>query len=279
VRAFVPHLAARPTEEIRLAPGVICCACGCQPDKHGTFVIERAPPKMPSTLNKLLIAIGRLIGQITILALVAGLFIAPITAMLMASFYIASVFAHGAGIFVGFVIFWVLVGLSGWYVTPHVLPQISNAMSALLRSEEEEAVFRSLRKSLEARLAGGRIEAVPEDSIEAFGVLMERYPTAILDTSKLPLPKADMRRVFMDAWLAQTDEKTRTFLEIAFVHLSQFQDDVGDISIDSKLPSDADPRQKSAVLEPYLRFSGAVAKEAEFLRAEFEDFKQRQSST
>src|SRR5438270_6165029 len=155
---------------------------------------------MPPTLNNLLIALGRLIGQITILVLAAALFIAPVTAILVASFYISFTLAHGAGEFLDFVIFCVLVGLSGWYVTPHVQPQISNAMSALLRSEEEEAVFRSLKKSLETRLSGRRISG---GAIEAFGVLMERYPTAILDTSTLPFPKPDMRRAFMDAWLAQ----------------------------------------------------------------------------
>jgi len=232
---------------------------------------------MPSTLNNLLIALGKLIGQITILALAAALFIAPVTAILMASFYFSFILAHGAGEFLGFVIFCVLVGLSGWYVTPHVQPQISNAISALLRSDEEEAVFRSLKQSLEARLAGRQIEAIPEGAIEAFGVLMERYPTAILDTSKLPLPKADMRRVFMDEWLAQTDEKTRTFLEIAYIHLSQFQDGVGDKPIDCTLPSDADPKRKIAILEPYLRFSSAVTEEAESLRIEFEEFKRRKS--
>src|SRR5437660_6060230 len=195
---------------------------------------------MPSTFNTVLIALGRLIGQITILALAAALFIAPVTVILMASFYISFTLAHGAGEFLSFVIFCVLVGLSGWYVTPHVQPQISNAISALLRSEQEESVYRSLKNSLETHLAGRRTKAVPEGSIEAFGVMMERYPTAILDTSKLPLPKADMRRVFMDTWLAQTDEKMRTFLEIAYIHLSQFQDGVGDSPIDCKVQSDAD---------------------------------------
>src|SRR6266513_5012322 len=101
---------------------------------------------MPPTLNNLLIALGGLIGQITILVLAAALFIAPVTAIVMASFYISFSLAQGAGEFLGFVIFCVLVGLSGWYVTPHVQPQISNAMSALLKSEQEEAVYRSLQK-------------------------------------------------------------------------------------------------------------------------------------
>jgi hypothetical protein len=86
-----------------------------------------------------------------------------------------------------------------------------------------------------------------------------------------------MRRVFMDAWLRQTDEKTRTFLEIAYVHLSQFQDGVGDNPIDCQIPSDADPKKKMAVLEPYLRFSSAVTEEAESLRVEFDEFKRRKS--
>src|SRR5205085_7039831 len=111
---------------------------------------------MPPTLNNLLIALGRLIGQITILVLAAALFIAPVTAILMASFYISFTLAHGAGEFLGFVIFCVLVGLSGWYVTPHVQPQIGNAISALLRSQEEEAVYRSLKNSLETHQSKAR---------------------------------------------------------------------------------------------------------------------------
>jgi hypothetical protein len=81
----------------------------------------------------------------------------------------------------------------------------------------------------------------------------------------------------MDAWLGQTDQKTRTSLEIAYVHLSQFQDGVGDKPIDCKLPSDVTPEKKMAVLEPYLRFSSAVTEEAESLRAELEEFKRRKA--
>jgi hypothetical protein len=76
--------------------------------------------EMLSKLNRGLIAAGKIIGQLTILALVVGLFIAPVLAMLTASFYIAFGLAHliGAEIFVGFVMFWFFVGLIGWYVSP-----------------------------------------------------------------------------------------------------------------------------------------------------------------
>ena len=234
---------------------------------------------IPSILNRWLTAAGKIIGQLTLLALVAGLFVAPLLAVLTASFYIAFGFAHliGAGVFVSFVLFLVFVGLFGWYVSPHVQPQISNAMSALLRSEEENAALSWLKKSLETR-TGREANAIPGEVIEAFGVLMERYPTAILDTLKLPLPKEDMKCLFTRAWLSQTDEKIRNLLEIAYVHLSQFQDGVGDKPIDCTLPSDPDTAKTMAILGPYLRFSGVVTKEAETLRAEFEDFKRRAST-
>jgi len=232
---------------------------------------------IPSSLNQGLTAAGKIIGQLTILALVAGLIVAPVLATLTTSFYIAVGLANliGAGVFVEFVLFWVFVGLIGFYVSPHVLPQINNAISALLRSEEENAALSWLRNSLQTRTPGRETNSIPGESIEAFGVLMERYPTAILDTSKLPLPKADMKDLFTHAWLTQTDERIRNLFELAYVHLSQFQDGVGDKPIDCSFPSDHDPAMTMAILEPYLRFSGSVTKEAEILRAEFEDFKRR----
>src|SRR5260221_6295485 len=144
-----------------------------------------------SILNRGLAAAGKIIGQLMILALVAGLFIVPVLAMLTASFYLAFGLMHliGAEVFVSFVMFWVFVGLIGWYVSPHVLPQISNAISALLRSEEEYTAISWLKNSLETRSPGRLTNAIPEESIAAFGVMMERCPSAILDTSKLPFPK------------------------------------------------------------------------------------------
>jgi hypothetical protein len=38
--------------------------------------------------------------------------------------------------------------------------------------------------------------------IETLGELMERYATAILDTSKLPAPKQEIKRAIKDASLA-----------------------------------------------------------------------------
>jgi hypothetical protein len=45
-------------------------------------------------LNRRLVAAGKIIGQLTIIALAAGLIVAPVLATLTASFYIAFGLAH-----------------------------------------------------------------------------------------------------------------------------------------------------------------------------------------
>jgi len=81
-------------------------------------------------------AIGRSVGQLTLFALAIGLFLTPIFAMLMASLYAAFAVSEllGGGTFLTFVFFWVFVTLIGWYVSPHVQPQVGEAMRALLKS-------------------------------------------------------------------------------------------------------------------------------------------------
>ncbi len=117
-----------------------------------------------------------------------------------------------------------------------------------------------------------RPKAFPE-IVGAFGALMEHYPTAILDSSKLPVSKTQMKRVIKRGWTSTTEERMRNFLEITYVHLSQFQDGVGDEPIDCKLPTDPDPDKTFAILDPYLRFAPMMTKEADSLMAEFKNFK------
>jgi hypothetical protein len=89
------------------------------------------------TMHQGLQAIGRCVGQLTVIALVILLFLAPIVALLMTSVY-ASVGVTeliGGGTFMIFVCFWVFIALIGWYVSPHVQPRISEAVRALLKSD------------------------------------------------------------------------------------------------------------------------------------------------
>lgn len=69
------------------------------------------------------------------------------------------------------------------------------------------------------------------------GELMERYPTALLDTSRLPAPKQKMKAVIKEVW--HRKPALRGQLTHAYIHLSQFQDGIGDAVLDCALPRDA----------------------------------------
>src|SRR5438445_11777514 len=94
-----------------------------------------------ATLHHRLQAIGRFVGQLTIMALAAVLCFVPIFALLMASFYIANGVATliGGGMVVMFIVFWVVIVLMGFYVSPHVQPRIGDALRALLKLDENTA--------------------------------------------------------------------------------------------------------------------------------------------
>jgi hypothetical protein len=87
------------------------------------------------TMHQGLQAIGRCVGQLTVIALAILLFLAPIVALLMTSVYAAFGVAEliGGGTFIIFVLFWVFIALTGWYVSPYVQPRISEAVQALLK--------------------------------------------------------------------------------------------------------------------------------------------------
>lgn len=79
-------------------------------------------------------AIGSQIAIVAKLVLVAILFFAPLFAVVFGSLVAGVEVAGlvGGGDFVGFLLFFVFVGVIGVYVSPHVQPQISKAIMALL---------------------------------------------------------------------------------------------------------------------------------------------------
>jgi hypothetical protein len=109
--------------------------------------------------------------------------------------------------------------------------------------------------------------------IEAFGELMERYPTAILDISKLPASKQEIKRAIKEAWFATSDDKLRNFLAIAYIHLSQFQHGVGNEPVDCGVPKTPDAKSIER-LDLYLRFAKMAMQESNLLKHEFDDFRE-----
>ena len=121
-------------------------------------------------------------------------------------------------------------------------------------------------------------KAVP-DIMARYGKLMEEYPLAVLDTSKLPLPKPEMKTLLKVAWRMAADDYMRDAVEAAYVHLSQFQDGVGDRPIEHKLPDEFDPKKVMAALDPWLAWSDKTMDELKQLAAEFIEFKRQSGAS
>ena len=81
------------------------------------------------------------------------------------------------------------------------------------------------------KIGRGALEATSK-----LGDLMQRHPSAICDTTMLPLPKPAMKLALKRAWLLAKDEKTRRAVGVAYVGLADFQDGVGDKPIASMPP-------------------------------------------
>ena len=110
-----------------------------------------------------------------------------------------------------------------------------------------------------------------EAIVHALGALMDKYPTQVLDTSMLPLPKTEMKAAIKEAWLA-SDLPTRKILEAGYVFLAQFQDGVGDRPIDSAIRPGMSPREVLAVLKPAQEWNKRCASEGDILLAEVRAF-------
>ena len=76
--------------------------------------------------------------------------------------------------------------------------------------------------------------ASPAALLGALGELMERHPTALMGTSRLPAPKQTMKAVIKEVW--RQEPGLRPQLMHAYLHLSHFQDGIGDAVLNSKLP-------------------------------------------
>lgn len=100
------------------------------------------------------------------------------------------------------------------------------------------------------KLAGAkpRVTAAPTGKSSAellgeLGELMERYPfTALLDTSRLPAPKQKLKAVIKEVW--KTEPKLRNELAQAYLYLSHFQDGIGDVVLECKLPNRSEERDR-----------------------------------
>jgi hypothetical protein len=118
----------------------------------------------------------------------------------------------------------------------------------------------------------GKIEAIIASVVPAYGEIIEKWPLIIFPASRLPLPKGEMKTALRLAWRIRKEPKLRESIEIAFVHLCQFREDVS-TPIDPTVPKDATPQQAVAILDPFLTIAKQVEAERAKLAVEFAEYR------
>ncbi|MDA9508933.1 hypothetical protein XI09_30730 [Bradyrhizobium sp. CCBAU 11386] len=113
-----------------------------------------------------------------------------------------------------------------------------------------------------------RLEAIVARVVPAYGEIIEKWPLVIFPASRLPLPKGEMKTALRLAWRLRKEPTVRASVEIAFMQLCHFREDVN-APIDPTVPEDATPQQIDAILSPFLAIAKQVEEEREELRVEF----------
>jgi hypothetical protein len=113
------------------------------------------------------------------------------------------------------------------------------------------------------------------DAVARYGAIMEKQGTAILDVSRLPLPKPLMKVALGATWRVAKDERMRNAVEHGYMNLANFQEGVGKNPIDCKVPEDGDPAKVAAILKAWLAWSPKVQTEMSQLRRELDELKNR----
>lgn len=123
-----------------------------------------------------------------------------------------------------------------------------------------------------ASAAPGVTRESAEDTVGKLSELMERHPLAILDVSRLPLPKAEMKAALKLMWQIAPNEQLRNPIEVAYIHLSNFQEGVGDRPLEPIVPPNSPPEKVAAILDPYMLFAARVQAETHALSQELRRF-------
>ena len=137
----------------------------------------------------------------------------------------------------GFVVAILILGIAQWLATGFSVWLFRNHLNGDLWcwiGFGTGLVF-TTKKLAEPRKAGAPADR-PADLLGKLGELMERYPTALMDLSRLPASKQTMKAVIKELW--RPEPALRRQLANAYLYLSHFQDGVGNTVLDGELPGD-----------------------------------------
>jgi hypothetical protein len=139
-------------------------------------------------------------------------------------------------------------------------------------------VFKWLSRKSRTPISGNRLsEAVPR-ILSAYGELLTKYPSAIIDASWPPVDKKTMVTVFKMAWLGAKTDEARNRIEVCWALLPNFQEGVGETPITPQLPKDDLPSDESiAALEKFSLWGKLVVAEGNIMQRDRDEFKRAHS--
>jgi hypothetical protein len=140
------------------------------------------------------------------------------------------------------------------------------------------AMFGWLKRKRSERTANDHlVEAVPT-ILSAYGELLTKHPTAIVDASWLPVSKKMMVEVFKIAWLSTSSSEARNWIEVGWAFLPNFQDGIGDVPITAEIPNDEPAEVTMARLGKYGLWAKLADAEGAIMQRDRDEFKKANST-
>jgi hypothetical protein len=119
-------------------------------------------------------------------------------------------------------------------------------------------------------------EAVPR-ILSAYGELLTKYPTAIIDASWLPVNKKIMVEAFKIAWLNAKSGEARSWIEVGWALLPNFQKGVGDVPLTPDTPENLPTEETIARLDKYVMWAKLADAEGAIMQRDRDEFKKANS--
>jgi hypothetical protein len=133
------------------------------------------------------------------------------------------------------------------------------------------------RKTSERTGNDDLVEAVPT-ILSAYGELLTKHPSAIMDASWLPVSKKTMVEVFKIAWLNTKSNEARNWIEVGWALLPNFQDDVGDVPMSPETPKNLPLEEAIARLDRFVMWGKLVDAEGTIMQRDRDEFKKAKSA-
>jgi hypothetical protein len=153
------------------------------------------------------------------------------------------------------------LGFTIWLIAQIMQTFKESDRASELRSPERKSTPETHDEKVE------RVSTLVDDVLPIRGEIMERSPLTIFPAKELPIPKDEMKIALQLTWCMADDDRLRGFVEVAYMQLANFRDDV-DSPIDPTISDGMTPSQVASKLGPYLAISKSMLSESAGLMQE-----------